>query len=1145
MRSDWILILLSSWLHLLIDLVDGQSLISTYMGHAMPVTSTFVSSGFLYAGSIDYTIKQYNATSNIYLRTYSGHSASVVSIFVSGNSLFSASVDGTIKLWDTTSGLFIKTFVGSPSSAIPIYVSGNFLYSGASDNSIKQWDINTAAIVNSFVGHTGAIRALAISPRSFLISGSSDKSIIKWNLNTGALIATMTGHTDAVSSLSISGGFLFSGSMDTTIRQWNLTTSALIKSFPSQMASITCIATGYGYVFAGTSDNKIVQWNVGAATQVQSFVGHTNSIASVSVSGSLLFSGAGDSTVKKWNIYTGATTFVGATEVDLLAKSYGKVNLNSNYILALTYRVKFMPGSTIGSILSFSNMTLGGPILPSMRIFVNASSQAPNILIPCLTDPMWTMIGTDIRNLGIGSQAQAAIKLKVSGLYVTLFYDNLVIAAGILPSDPITGVSTFWMSDQNYNPAQGYISYASLTPYIPEPIMYADPVLNLVWEEKPIIRGTYFGRVDVPANYILSLTLKVMSAPSRWGSVMHFTNSTKNNQPPNSRMPSLWINQSLIFSAQLDSISGKAMWINSSTPLTLYTPVDISLRVNQGVMRLLFNSVVVPLGPASYSYVGEPTFSGPADLYVGDYWHNPFSGTISKSQIRAYESEPIQQIGAGLTVIGPLEVPIRRGYYLGRIAFTSQWEFGFAIKPLDSLGGQIFQLSPTELSATTVLAVGMTTVGVLTVKLPTTTLLTPSIRPIPLNLIANVIIRAQDNRLMVLVNGAVVIAVAYPNTGRYQDTAYAYLCDPLSPALNALVSNVKLSVPSGETIYPMTATISLFQTSVQLTRGTYFGKRTIPTDYKVTLSIKPPTILSKTGEQNILLFTTADQSDDGLWIGFMGTTGQITVRVDNPAKDGTFASIVSRIVVAGFLQSTVSVQLTDSFLRLWINGVLSDAIVIPFLKPTGVMDIYASAPHVLPADIMISQLDIVAVPSEPTLPTDSVLILVADEMAIPKTIYTGRANVAKDYRISLTLRPIAATSINFTNIFHFSKTSTSCCTFGTGMPALYFRPDSLGLTLYVETLTNTKTIDTGELPINVPTQITIKAFGRIVQIFYNYTLVGATVLDNDRTVGPAYTFVSHAQSLPGNAFISNLSIVKMSREPTIPLEGPMVLFVST
>ena len=79
--------------------VNGQ-LVQTFTGHTSYIESVFVDNGFLYSGSVDTTIKQWNVSSGENTHNFTGHTSAVLSVSVADGFLYSGSDDDTIKQWN-------------------------------------------------------------------------------------------------------------------------------------------------------------------------------------------------------------------------------------------------------------------------------------------------------------------------------------------------------------------------------------------------------------------------------------------------------------------------------------------------------------------------------------------------------------------------------------------------------------------------------------------------------------------------------------------------------------------------------------------------------------------------------------------------------------------------------------------------------------------------------------------------------------------------------------------------------------------------------------------------------------------------------------------------------------------------------------
>ena len=102
------------------------------------------------------------------IQTLTGHSDSVQAVAFSpdGKQIASGSIDQTIKLWDAATGDLRKTLTGHSNSveAIAFSPDGKQIASGSSDRTIKLWDAAKVLKVKRLLGNTVGSR-LNLRPR--------------------------------------------------------------------------------------------------------------------------------------------------------------------------------------------------------------------------------------------------------------------------------------------------------------------------------------------------------------------------------------------------------------------------------------------------------------------------------------------------------------------------------------------------------------------------------------------------------------------------------------------------------------------------------------------------------------------------------------------------------------------------------------------------------------------------------------------------------------------------------------------------------------------------------------------------------------------------------------------------------------------
>ena len=316
------------------------------------------------SGSVDKTIKVWDAATGAELMTLRGHEGDVTCVLFSpdGKHIVSGSDDKTVKVWDTATGAELMTLRGHSDKVWSVAFSrdGRRIVSGGKDNTIKLWDGSTGAEVMTLRGHSDMVWWVAFSPdgeriisgsrdgtarvwgaatgaevmtlrvgsdvASFVlspdgkrvISGSDDGTITVWDAATGDELMTLRGHSGIVWSVAFSPDgkrIVSSGFYDHMINIWDVESGAAIATLRGHKGFITCVAfspDGERIVSSGggwdISEHTIKVWDVATSPEKMSLRGHKDWVSSVAFSpdGEHIVSGSKDNMIKLWNVRTGA-----------------------------------------------------------------------------------------------------------------------------------------------------------------------------------------------------------------------------------------------------------------------------------------------------------------------------------------------------------------------------------------------------------------------------------------------------------------------------------------------------------------------------------------------------------------------------------------------------------------------------------------------------------------------------------------------------------------------------------------------------------------------------------------------------------------------------------------------------------------------
>ncbi len=173
----------------------------------------------------------------LWLRSLEGHTDWVRAVALSpdGRFIVSGSLDGTMKVWEAASGRLRRSLEGHTDGvcAVALSLDGRFVVS-AGNKTVKVWEaegkgllrmlFTSGRLLRSLESHTGDLSSVALSADGLtIVSGSHYRTVEVWDARDGRLLRSLKGHTDRVRAVALSadGRTIVSGSDDRTIRAWN------------------------------------------------------------------------------------------------------------------------------------------------------------------------------------------------------------------------------------------------------------------------------------------------------------------------------------------------------------------------------------------------------------------------------------------------------------------------------------------------------------------------------------------------------------------------------------------------------------------------------------------------------------------------------------------------------------------------------------------------------------------------------------------------------------------------------------------------------------------------------------------------------------------------------------------------------------
>jgi len=238
---------------------QGKCLFKSKRCHEQVLLSLTIKGNILITGSLDSTIKIWDANTLEHLQTLRGHQDGVVSLDTNKTYIVSGSHDNTIMLWNLTDFQRVHTLKGHGGWVMCLQCDNEKIVSGSWDSTIRIWSIKLTKETKTLLGHKGAVTCLQFDETK-IISGSSDKTIRIWDLTEGNCLHVLTGHYDLIRCLRFDRDKLVTGSFDQSIRIWSLDTLKNVKTLRGHIKGVRCLFFLEDKIISGSRDGTVKVW---------------------------------------------------------------------------------------------------------------------------------------------------------------------------------------------------------------------------------------------------------------------------------------------------------------------------------------------------------------------------------------------------------------------------------------------------------------------------------------------------------------------------------------------------------------------------------------------------------------------------------------------------------------------------------------------------------------------------------------------------------------------------------------------------------------------------------------------------------------------------------------------------------------------
>lgn len=259
------------------------------------------------SGSVDLTIRLWEASSKRAATTLTGHDGEVhcVTFSPDGKFLASGEMYKKVKIWDVSSGKEIHTYTDIEGAVMGVAFSpdGKLIFAACKDNCARVWEAGSAGRAK-VLKHNWAVNGIAVSPDGKTVATIDDGgSINLWDIASMKMTKSWT-HSSVGKAIAFSadGKSLVSGGGG-FVKVWDLSTGEERASAECE-ANALAVSPDGSLVVVGTQDNLVMALggsDLGVKWKAEK---HERPVTGVAISpdGKTAFTSSMDYTLRIWKL---------------------------------------------------------------------------------------------------------------------------------------------------------------------------------------------------------------------------------------------------------------------------------------------------------------------------------------------------------------------------------------------------------------------------------------------------------------------------------------------------------------------------------------------------------------------------------------------------------------------------------------------------------------------------------------------------------------------------------------------------------------------------------------------------------------------------------------------------------------------------